>query len=354
VSDYARSQRRYSSVPFGFHLLYTQTEKRFFSVQTVRLGGASWGSSVRRDCASPSRIGFAPEISLRGAGMADRTILARLEAVQGTLAAESAKLVAAMRWVVETWNRTPEPGVRKQLEDELSELQATRVATEQRRRHALKRIDELRWDLLQERMWMEESFEERYSEQPIRYVHDGSCVLDRDFGRRPVNEPLAFGLHEANLLWQPTAASHSFGRPHLLQAEMDMDGDCVHTVLVVQHPAHLRTERAHYLQHELPHQQTVFAARPYFQAEPADSSSHGIRSTASIRSSSRALGIRRRRQLWAWTAAASSSRVRTSKRSSLRSLRRTRQLRTVSDLGSSRRVTRNYASNRQGSGSRRW
>jgi hypothetical protein len=211
------------------------------------------GSSVRRDCASPPRIGFAPEISLRGAGMADRTILARLEAVQGMLAAESAELVAAMLLGVETCKQTPEPGVRKQIEDKLSELQATRVATEQRRRHAVKRIDEARWDLLQEPMWMEESFEGRYPELPIRYVHDGSCVLDRNFGRRP--------LHEANLLWQPTAASHSFGRPHLLQAEMGMDGDCEQAVFVEQHPAHLRIERAHYLQHELPHEHTVFAAR---------------------------------------------------------------------------------------------
>ena len=170
--------------------------------------------------------------------MADGTILERLEAVEGRLAAESAMFVSAMRRVVETWNRTPEPGVRKQLEDELSELQAMRVAMEQRRRHALTRIDEARWDLLQERMWMEESFEERYSEQPIRYVHDGSCVLDRNFGRRPLNEPLTFGLHEANLPLQPTAASH----PQVVYA--------------AQPPAHSAASHSF--------------GQPYFQAEPAE------------------------------------------------------------------------------------
>ncbi len=193
-----------------------------------------------------------------------------LEAVQGRLAAGSAELKAAMRLGEKMWEQTPDPGVRKQIEDKLSELQATRVATEQRRRHAVRRIDEVRWDLLQERMWMEESFEERYPELPIRYVHDGPCVLDRDLGRRPLNEPFAFGLHEANLPLQPTAASHSFRRPHLLQAEMGMDGDCVHTAFVEQHPAHWQIERAHYL-HELPHEHTVFAARPpaHWQIERA-------------------------------------------------------------------------------------
>jgi hypothetical protein len=113
-------------------------------------------------------------------------------------------------------------------------------------------------------MWMEQSFEDRYSEQRIRYVHDGSCVLDRNFGRRPLNEPLTFGLHEANLPLQPTAASHSFGQPHLRPAEHGMDGSLFEqpyprpqVVYAAQPPAHSAASHSF--------------GQPYVQAELVES-----------------------------------------------------------------------------------
>ncbi len=69
--------------------------------------------------------------------------------------------------------------------------------------------------------------------------------MDRTCGRRLPDERNYEPSLEANLPWQPTAAAHSFGRPHLQPAETGIYGDFFEqpylhpqAVFVREHPAH--------------------------------------------------------------------------------------------------------------------
>ena len=72
--------------------------------------------------------------------MDKRTLLERLDAWHGKLAAESAEVEAETRDVVLEWQKTPdsEPYLQQWLVDKLSELGRTLVATERNRRAVLR------------------------------------------------------------------------------------------------------------------------------------------------------------------------------------------------------------------------